>query len=430
MKGLAFAFAGGSAVLLACAVHDDTTFPNSPQPTETTPPARTVGSPLDDPGAGGVDPGGTTNTGVGPGDAGVDPGTSTDAVITGLTAGANHTCAVVNGAAMCWGRNQEGQLGDNTTTYRNTPVTVTGLETGVTSISAAENFTCAVVQGAARCWGQGNEWQLGDDVMQASSTTPVQVVGLQSGVTAIVTGWTHVCAIVNGAMKCWGANYNGQLGDDSGTRRTTPVQVVGLETGVTAIAAGSEHSCAVVNGGVQCWGSNFYGELGVDTPAPHLTPEPVKGLSSGVSAIVAGFSITCAIVDGAAQCWGYNENGGAVGDGTTVDRPAPVQVLGLTANVLSLDTSYSHSCAIVGGSAKCWGDNQLGVLGDQTTTDRAAPVQVKGLESGVSGVAIGYFHTCAVVAGRIQCWGLNTEGQLGGGTTIGKSLTPVQVQLP
>jgi hypothetical protein len=42
MKFLAIAFAGGSAVLLACAVHDDTSFPNSPQPTSTKPPTRTV----------------------------------------------------------------------------------------------------------------------------------------------------------------------------------------------------------------------------------------------------------------------------------------------------------------------------------------------------------------------------------------------------
>jgi alpha-tubulin suppressor-like RCC1 family protein len=352
-------------------------------------------------------------------------------LITSIAAGFGHTCAVVGGEARCWGRNYEGQLGDGTTSNKTIPQQVAGLAAGVTVVAAGSEHTCAVVNGGVRCWGR-NEWsQLGDNSTVLRRTGPVQVVGLGSGVTALAATHEHTCALVNNGVRCWGRNSNYQLGDGTTSDRNIPVQVVGLESGVTAIAAGANHSCAVVYGGARCWGGNDVGQLGDNTSTNRQTPVPVVGLDTGVTAIAAGSHFACAIVDGVARCWGSNTNGKLGYGSNGFDKPTPVQVQGLTANVTAIATNSSHSCAVVNGAAKCWGSNYSCKLGDCSVTDGSpSPVQVIGLASGVLGITTGVNHSCAWLADGMRCWGINADGQLGDGTSGSDSNPPVQVRFP
>jgi alpha-tubulin suppressor-like RCC1 family protein len=261
--------------------------------------------------------------------------------------------------AVCFGNNLDGQLGAGVSSGpSDRPLSVVratapGNLTDVAQIAGGAYHTCAALgSGQAVCFGWNDNGQLGDGRRGTSSARPVTVLntagtGPLSGVRevspggAAAIGSQHTCALLStGRAVCWGGNASGQLGNNLlGTDTSRPVEVVALSgsaplDGVADIDTGSDHSCAVLaSGSVVCWGENADGQLGddrrgTDSGRPRtVLDESGAAMLSGAIEVVAGRAHTCARdVSGVVRCWGHNAYG-QLGDGTTTDRSTPVRVL-------------------------------------------------------------------------------------------------------
>jgi alpha-tubulin suppressor-like RCC1 family protein len=300
------------------------------------------------------------------------------------------------------------------------------------SIGAGERDSCALVAGGhIKCWGENWDGQLGDGKdREPSVPNPVEVLSLEGG-TEVALGSVHSCALVAGGhVKCWGEDSYGQLGNGEEVNDIpTPVEVTGL-AGATQIALGSDHSCALVAGGhVKCWGENHFGELGDGEYVDSATPVEVTGLA-GATQIVLGGGHSCALVAGGhVKCWG-NGRFGELGNGEYIDEATPVEVAGL-AGATQIVLGTEASCALMAsGHITCWGENNDGQLGNGKSSELAvpSPVEVIGV-AGATKIALGVYDACAVVAGgHVQCWGDNYSGQLGNGKHGEEAIvSPVEV---
>jgi alpha-tubulin suppressor-like RCC1 family protein len=304
---------------------------------------------------------------------------------TQIDAGGTHTCGLTSaGAAYCWGLNQAGQLGDNSTSDRIVPVAVAG-GLSFTSITTGVAHTCGLVAvGTAYCWGFNNDGQLGTG-NTTSAKVPTAVAGGLSFQSLSAGGYFagHTCGVTtSGAAYCWGDNGGGQLGLGTMdlTPHSQPAAVAGGLLFATVSAGLGEHSCArTAAGAAYCWGQNTYGALGNGTQLQSLVPVAVNGGIAFAQLIAGGYiGHTCGVKsDATGYCWGENEVG-AIGDGTTIDRLVPVPVAG-SLSFTSLDAGYRHTCGHASnGKLYCWGSNRAGQLGTNSVDNKTAPALVAG----------------------------------------------------
>ena len=356
-------------------------------------------------------------------------------VWSSVTAGLLHTCGMTTaGDAYCWGYNPTGQLGDGTTSDRAIPGLVTGGLTWQSLWASRSHHTCGVTTaGEAHCWGRNDYGQVGDNTTE-HRRVPTLVYG---GYTwqSIFGAIYFTCGVTTSSEGyCWGRNNYGQLGDDHGGDIGRPQHSVSGGYSWKSISAGEAFSCGVTTSVAilyegYCWGYNFGGQLGIGfrSNGSVLTPTLVVG-SHSWEVITAGQSHACGVtITGEAYCWGSN-GFGQVGDGTTEIRPSPTLVSG-GHTWQSLSAGREHTCGVTNsGDAYCWGhggNSRLGTGSPNVFTDHPTPNLVSGGHSW-SMISAGWPYTCGLTtSAEAYCWGDNTEGQIGNGTIILIHETPL-----
>jgi alpha-tubulin suppressor-like RCC1 family protein len=312
--------------------------------------------------------------------------------VRSVSVGDGTICALIDpeGSVRCLGSNFNGRLGNGSTDPSSVfPVQVTGI-TGAVAISVGGPHSCAVISdGSIRCWGSNQFGALGNGQSGGFSSTPVAVANLGGSATAVAAdslGFKTCAVLRSGTVQCWGlhAGESGILGDGTfGTGNelaTRPITVSGITTAI-AVEVENENTCALLsNGAVRCWGDNDNGALGDGTTNQALTPVAVAGLTGVVTLSMQQGTGCVATGGGGVQCWGDNLSGGLGTGSTSPFSLAPVNVPGLT-GVRSIAAGLVHACAIGGDDiVRCWGLNQAsGQLGDGTFDNSNVPVAVVGL---------------------------------------------------
>ncbi len=353
-----------------------------------------------------------------------------------IAAGMAHTCALLsNGAVRCWGHNGSGQLGyghKNQIGDDEPPRAAGNVNVGgsVKQIAAGGNHTCALLtNGAVRCWGSGGAhlgYGHGNNIGDDEAPAVAGDVNVGGSVKQLALGVRHTCALLTtGAVRCWGASPQGELGYGNTNAVLAPASAGELSLGgaVQQIAAGFEHSCAVLtNGGVRCWGYNSRGILGLGHTANVGDNEPPAQLYlAQVKQLAAGQSHTCALfTTGAVRCWGAGATG-RLGYGNTDnvgDNELPAADVDVGAAVQEIATGYLSTCALLGsGDVRCWGmGSYLGYGNSNSIGDNEAPARagVANVGGTVQQLAMGESHTCAILSrGTVRCWGGHFHGHPG-----------------
>lgn len=440
-----------------------------PGPTETPDAGVTDTGPV------GVDAGPAEDSGprdAGVRDAGSDAGseidcTGADCAVVELEALLATTCARrMNGDVICWGRGEEGQLGDGRMTHApgcmiageplpigcsSTPVLV-DLTVPALELEGGSFEICAVT-GTARehlCWGEGS-FNIGTTVA-VRNYAPLAFDVLDGATFSDGQGtWCWLDAA--GDPFCMGSNSVGQLGDGTRMDRNAPVAVMRDGTPPTPLADEtileievgrfSGSACVRTATEVLCWGTNDSGQLG-DGDDTHfdcgggatlrdcsLYAVPVTIDATMVADLVLSTDHLCALMtDGTVMCWGENVVG-QLGTGDTATRSTPTLVPGIT-DATQVVATGGTTCALhADGTISCWGRSNVGQIGDGNMTHTAGvcggtslidcqltPALVMGIDDATS-VALGFDHACAIHAtGTVSCWGNNDRFQLGDGTRM------------
>jgi alpha-tubulin suppressor-like RCC1 family protein len=387
----------------------------------------------------------------------------TGETVRSIFLGSEHSLAMSSyGRIYVWGRNSSGQLGDGTTTDRNIPKEITShfyldAEEVIKSISMGFSYSSGITSdGKIFTWGSNRQGQLGDGTT-TERNTPTEITNNFNAVTIIQNffpisetisdlslGGNHSSAITSeGRLFTWGDNNNGQLGDGTTEQTSIPKEIThqfSLNFGekIISVSLGYNYSSAITSEGrIFTWGYNAYGQLGNSTTVSSKKPIEISSqfdMNEGeiIKELSLGRYHSSAITsNGRVFVWGLNSSGQLGNNLISYDsaNSDPIEItnyFGLNDGelVISISMGSEHSIAYTSeGRIFTWGNNTYGQLGDGTTINKNIPTEITsqfGLLPSENPIRIsaGSNHNLLVTnLGRIFSWGKNNYGQLGDGTT-------------
>lgn len=247
---------------------------------------------------------GTLGNGYDIGDADTPAPVLGGETFTAISMGSYSTCAVTsNSRPACWGR--EGYLGADIGQHSSPQIL--DMHPDYRDIAVSGTHGCGLDEaGTVHCWGYGSQGQLGQGDQNHSRYAPLSVPSTEIFVKVEASN-SGTCALtVDGALYCWGNSpVDGVSGGDSLT--PTPVRP---DLQFEWVDGSESHVCAISNGDVYCWGEGDDGQLGHGLRREEDEPVQVDGLPEGAIRVSVGLNHTCAIVgDGDVYCWGFGEFG-------------------------------------------------------------------------------------------------------------------------
>ncbi len=311
---------------------------------------------------------------------------------TDVSASSSFTCGITGGKLYCWGDDLDGRLIGQTssTGYFKTPKLV-GNRTNWVDVEAGFNHICAINnRNELYCWGKNDFGQLGINSTQDKGRP--QKVG--NNWKTIKVGSVFSCGLkIDGSLYCWGMNYGGQLGIGSdvssfaGCKRNNPVYLSYCKKPVSVddktwstLNLGSMHSCGITGGKLYCWGNNHTGQLGIGNKTNKYFPTRVGSAIDWINLLGTGyftsFGMRRSSIPLHSNLYGWGKKDALL----RVPLPAPADHILEPFKMLGAQTLTSyrklaagkdHGCGIVrGGKLYCWGKNADGQLGQGDTQDR------------------------------------------------------------
>lgn len=346
-------------------------------------------------------------------------GRNCEAIIEVAT-GYSHTCAISESKALyCWGKNDDGQVGDGTLVQQMYPQRVSA-NSRWKQVSSGERHSCAITeQNDLYCWGNNDHAQFGNGTTSGNNR-PVALLESQKW-AEVVAGSTQTCAIDDEQqLFCWGSGFRGPYGDPN----LLPMRI-GAEHDWVAVGSGSEHSCGITTtSDMYCWGRNDNFQLGTGNNDEQETPQSLvlvgESPDDGWAHVSLKGSASLA-VDGDA-------NGYFWGPLANIASTFPSLLSQPTTKLLRLSAGTHHFCWIEEArDLHCSGRNSngqvgVGYIGQTGYAD--GNIEPRGEWSEVSAAST---HTCGIRDGALMCWGDNASGQLGDGT-VQQRTAPVRVR--
>jgi len=384
-----------------------------------------------------------------------------DEMIINVLGSYEHSSALTSdGRLFIWGRNDSGQLGDNSIEDKTSPIDITTLfnlskDDKIIQVSLGYFHSSALTSnGRIFMWGYNSEGELGDDTT-IDKIVPTEITGQfnlleEDKIIQVYIGGFHSSALTsNGRIFMWGYNENGQLGDNTTTNKLVPTEVtnyfnLAIDDKIVQVILGGSHTSALtLNGRIFMWGYNEFGQLGNNSTTNRLIPTEITNRFNLASEdriiqISMGRHHSSALtLNGRTFTWGLNIVG-QLGDITQINKLIPVEItnrfnLTLEDRIIQISMGGYHSSAVTfSGKIYVWGYNEYGQLGDNTTTNKLIPFEITNqfnldLGDKIKQVSLGFFHSSILTTNhKFFVWGNNNEGQLGDSTIINKG-TPTLI---